>query len=430
MRPDNNTNNFDRRQNPSWLAAHLPRLNRSGSEDLFTLITAWLGNRLWSPSKNTDPKLLWNYIELHGLGGIAGKMTQLENIDCDYISDCGWERYLANTMHHARALKTCKRINDIANSKNYHVGIMKGPALAEHVYKDGGVRSYSDIDIYTDSKKTAQSLIEAVNGNTLTRSTNKHHRFGDTLKIDAKIDGWICEFTYPRNYSSDPMYDLINEYIDQIVCNNTNQTILNSVDPTIHMIYLILHMVIGHFYSRLIWFVDIEILYGEYKSKIDFDKIENILSKLQMANAAHYVLDFCKSNFESSIPQIALRGSNNKFSFHTTCLANKNIIHRRYSLDHIKKSRILNNYFLISFKFFLFADKTPLFGKNNAARWTTRRALNPFYIHNNIIFIFTKHCISLLFFITAKLFTLYEYFTNKLRIPFNNETISQTTKVS
>jgi len=405
---------YDRRENLSWLADHLARPDATLVQDLTNLMNAWLHSNPWVPSGKTDIQLLWQYIELQGLGGIAGKLAMDGKIDSDFLDLRCSERYLSNTAQHAMAMKVCKKITSSLYKLDMPAAVMKGPSLAEHVYQDGGIRAYSDIDFFMDSEKSVYELVRQLSGEIIQKPQNKHHKFADCVKIDARIDRWLCEFTIPSKYPAEPVYELMNHYLERIVktVDAKGSSVENRVDPTVHMVYLIIHMVIGHFYSRYIWFIDLEMMYRKYSSDIDFAEVRFILSQLSLTEAASTAIDFCRNNLKSQMPEIIPPKRNRRKGLFILCVQPSAITTRRYSLDQIDRKKVLYNYLMVCCKFFLLTDCSKSLFKSPAVQWTTRRFLNPMKIYDGIFYTLALASIALFVRLLSKAVLLFEKIRN------------------
>lgn len=414
MSKENTKNTHDRRDTPSWLADHLTKPDAPLVQDLLNLMNAWLHSEPWVPSRKTDIQLLWQYIELQGLGGIAGKLAMDGKIDSDFLDIRGSERYLSNAAQHARAMKVCKKITSALYTLGMPAAVMKGPSLAELVYQDGGIRAYSDIDLFMDSENSVYALVRLLSGEIIRKPQNRHHRFADCVKIDTRIDRWLCEFTVPSKHPAEPVYELMNRYLERIVktADAEGPSVENRADPTIHMVYLIVHMVIGHFYSRYIWFVDLEMMYRRYASDIDFGEILSILSQLSLTEAASIAIEFCRDKLKSQMPGLIPPKKSKMTRLHTLCTQPSAITIRRYSLDHLDGKKVLYNYLMVCCKFFLLTDRDkPLFS-SPAVQWTTRRFLNPMRIYDGTLYTFTLTSLALFGRLLSKAILLFEKIRN------------------
>mgnify|MGYP001223012540 CR=1 FL=1 len=414
MSKANINNAHDRRKNLSWLADHLAKPDAALVQDLLNLMNAWLHSDPWVPSGKTDIQLLWKYIELQGLGGIAGKLAMDGKIDSDLLDLRGTERYLSNAAQHAMAMKVCKKISSSLCILNMPAAVMKGPSLAELVYQDGGIRAYSDIDLFMDSENSVYELLRQLSGEIIKKPQSKHHRFADCVKIDTRIDRWLCEFTIPSKYPAEPVYELMNRYLERIVktAGAEGPSEENRADPTIHMVYLIIHMVIGHFYSRYIWFVDLEMMYRKYSTDIDFAEVHFILSQLSLTEAASTAIEFCRNNLKSQMPEFIPPKRRSRKGLFTLCAQPSVITVRRYSLDQIDRKKVYYNYLMVCCKFFLLTDRSKSPFKSPAVRWTTRRFLNPMKIYDGILYILALTSIALFVRLLSKAILLFEKIRN------------------
>lgn len=369
---------LDKRENPSWYADHLPALSESGLDEVCAVVRSFLSETRHCFSPDTDEKLLWNYLDIHGLGGIAGYMGMNGLLDDGYVSEQGFGRYMSNVLHHSKALNSARKIGAICSQMNIPLIVLKGPSLSENIYSDTGLRSYSDIDVYSDSAASAKKIISGLSGTFLSRPKTMHHFFGDAVKIDAKIDKLIYEFSYPVKFSGDPGAEYVGKNFFEIADYSGN--ILCMVDPVIYACYLILHMASGHFYSRLIWMTDIVMLARKFGEVFDYESLSRNLRDCGFLNSGHAVTKFCRDHLWNGMQVIPRAGSIFRMDFHYRCTEIRNIIERKYSLEHSQKSKILYNYFIISLKYFILSD-SGLASVFKAGIWTAGRISNPLGLH-------------------------------------------------
>jgi hypothetical protein len=184
------------------------------------------------------------------------------------------------------------------------VAIVKGPSLAVSAYGDAGCRSYSDIDICVRSEVDARQLVRALPDRHVqeTDQSSFIERLRDPGKIHLHGGGLTIEIAFPLVCECDPMLSLLHHNAARLLRVPASADALLSPDPTIHFIFLILHMTVNHWFSRLIWFVDLAALWRAASARIDLDLVRQELKRLGWCSAAASALDFGRRHFGADLP--------------------------------------------------------------------------------------------------------------------------------
>lgn len=392
-------NKIKAKNNTSWKVSNHSDLNSHETEAIFKLISTWINNTNTLDLSHYNEKTLWKYIDSHGLGGIAGNLCTNNKLKSDYINKKANHRYISNIFHTNKALEVCKKIYNHANLVNASIFFMKGPALSKNVYNDAGIRSFSDIDIFAKSYNDIIAIINSLQGK-ITKQPSKFrviHNLRNAIKIHTKIDGWDIEFMYLINNPSDPMYNLLLDHQNQFF--NKSNDLNKALNPYLeaHLIFLILHMSINHYCSRLIWFVDIVIFIKKYNNILNFDKFFSYLKNINMINITSIIFEFCNEHFNVKLPIVEPANMKWNYKFLKKIIISDMVINSKLAHQYQNKFKI---FFMILFKigtFYYFSDihKGNYF-KSLPAKWTTARFLNPLKIKNKIFTNFFEFLVSIL----------------------------------
>ncbi len=300
LRPFRNRNTVAR----SWATSHLRRLSEPQLEAVVGVMPAWLQRRRWAPPEG-EPELLWEFIDRHGLGGVLGSLVGAGLTPSGTLATLALDRYLSNSLHFERARKVCREIAAASERIGLPILNFKGPALAEQAYGDGGVRSFSDIDLWTESRAGALKLLGVLDARVIEDSDlgGPVRRIRAPGAILAVVDGWEMEIRYPTPEPTDPMLQLLAEFEDRWIwrCG-----LLAAPDATRHLLLLVLHMSWYHYWSRFIWFLDVAALMSRQRAAIDFDWLSGYTRRLRASNLSGIAASFCRRHIDPSIPELPL----------------------------------------------------------------------------------------------------------------------------
>jgi hypothetical protein len=329
----------------SWGTSHLRRLTRTDLDAVVAVMPAWLHHRAWQPPEGADTGLLWEFIERHGLGGALGALAADDLVPPGEIADLAMDRYLSNAIYYERARRTCRKVCGAAKQAGQPVLGLKGPALAAQAYGgDGGIRAFSDIDLWTVSRSGVFKLLDLL-GARVTEDTDLEgplRRIRAPGAIVASLDGWDIEIRYPTPEPTDPMLELLAGC--DLGSHLPDDGWLAAPDPARHLLVLLLHMSWYHYFSRFVWFLDLAALVSRRREEIDFDWLLHESRRLHAANLLAVAARFCRERIDPEFPEFPLARAAWNFGFLSRTASPGVVASGRFSLDQrnfASRSRVL-----------------------------------------------------------------------------------------
>jgi hypothetical protein len=318
---------------PSRDTSQLRRLSALELSALVGVMPAWLHRRKWIPPEGGDKNLLWKYIDSHGLGGAMGGLATAGLVADEEITPRALDRYLSNSLHYESARRTCGRIARTANELGVPVLNLKGPALAAQAYGDTGIRAFSDIDLWTNSRSGLLRLLHAldsriVQDNDLLGAVRRTRSPGN---IQATVDRWEIEARYPTARPSDPMLELLYKLGPEHW--REEEGWLTAPDPSMHLLILVYHMAWYHYFSRFIWFLDVATLVSRRRDEIDLDWVQFQARQLNTVNVLGIVSLFCRQHIDEEFPRFPLDTTAWNFPFLYLTVDTSVIAAERFSLN-------------------------------------------------------------------------------------------------
>ena len=338
---------------------HLHRLSASELGALVDVMPAWLHHRKWVPPEGCDKDLLWEFIECHGLGGALGGLAAAGLIPDVEIATRALDRYLSNSLHFEHAQRTCARIARTASELGIQILNLKGPGLAGQAYGDTGIRSFSDIDLWTNSRSGLLRLLHAldsqiVQDNDLQGTVRRTRSPGD---IQAIVDRWDIEARYPIARPTDPMLELLFELGPEHLCEEEGR--LTIPNPSAHLLILLFHMSWYHYFSRFIWFLDIATLVSRRRNEINLDWVQFHARRLNTANVLGIVALFCRQHIDEAFPSFPLNTTAWNFRFLSLTVDTSVIASERFSSQQDRLASLARVLWLRIHRHFLLSDPSP-----------------------------------------------------------------------
>jgi hypothetical protein len=317
---------------------------------------AWLHRRKWIPPEGCDKGLLWEFIERHGLAGALGGLAAAGLVPDEEIAPRALDRYLSNSLYFEDARRTCGRIARTAYELGVPVLNLKGPVLAGQAYGDTGIRAFSDIDLWTNSRTGLLRLLHAldapiVQDNDLLGPIRRTRAPGS---IEATVDRWEIEARYPTARPTDPMLELLFELGPEHWREEEGQ--LAAPGPSMHLLILLFHMSWYHYFSRFIWFLDIAALVSRRRDEIDLDWVQFQTRRLNTVNVLGIVALFCRQHIDDEFPGFPLDTTAWNFRFLNLTVDTSVIASGRFSLHQRRRYSLVRILWFRVCRHFLLAD--------------------------------------------------------------------------
>ncbi len=275
---------------------------------------------------------LWEVTEKHGLGGFIGCQS-IRQSQPDAQPQHAAARYYTNMISHERSKRVCAKVAEAARAESIGVAVLKGPALVEQAYGDGGLRGYGDIDLFVGSRDEALRLLAKLKCSDVFEKGvhGLSARLREPGKIAATLDGVTLELMYAVSAPTDPMQALLERHREALLTVPDGVAELLDPDPGLHFVFLILHMAVNHMVSRLIWYWDLAMLVQAQRARIDPQWIARELEALQVVNLACSVSRVCQRDWDIVLPvPVACPGWNQPFLRYAT--KPEVVLHRRLNV--------------------------------------------------------------------------------------------------
>jgi hypothetical protein len=363
----------------SWKTSHLPSLQEHETKGVLDLMGAWYHDEQFVFSEKCNWPILWEYIDRNGLGGILGSSI-LDGI-CEIpekFSQMASHRYFSNQMQYEQTRECCTVVGMAAQELNIPVRILKGPAIVHQGYVDTGVRSFSDIDIFTDSLESVHRLCEHLQGS-VRRSFEKQNvfeRLGESECFSFLLLDRELEFRYPLDPPGEPMFEMLLRHKENLLKVPRHADEILLPDVGLHLVFLIQHMAIHHLFSRFFWFLDLAVL-ARNNTQIDYEMVEEELQHLGLKNAAHVASQFCRTYIDPDFPVFTHLKPSWNYAMMTQLAAPDNIASGRFGIYHQNFSQKAYAYLVGVVSFYIIADPSEKllgFGTD----WTLNRLKNSF----------------------------------------------------
>lgn len=348
----------------SWEMSHLEPLREHEIQALLDLIRCWCEGRPWRYPAQCRRHLMLDFAERHGFSGVFGALAEkglgrLGN-DGEKLN----RRYMTNLLYHDKCMAICRRLQHQAMVLEIPFTVIKGPAITLFGYGDPGVRSYSDIDILTDSRNNALRLIRAAGGQLIEsrRGSSLRRRLNHPARVHARLDGWELEFCYTMERPADALFDLMHRYRERLLKIPTGHEELSVPDPSLHMVILIQHMA-RHLCNRFIWFFDLVVFERHNRKNLNWQWIQRELDLLELRHMGALISRFCRRHLSNTFPVIPCPTNGWNSAFHAAITSAEQIC-GNISLFHKQGWRKPFRYVLSPARFFLVSDSR---GQNRVA---------------------------------------------------------------
>jgi len=370
----------------SWKNTTLPRLGETVAHDLLRMMSCFLHDRQWTPSVGTDPAVFSGYAQEHGIGGVIGTLDNRGLLSAPpTIQKGGTEQYIANMIRHEQFSRLLRHVDRIAKKKTIRYAVFKGPALADHIYQDSGVRSYGDIDLLITGRTDLGTLLDdpffSNNRPDISYSATSFTHPGRTHVI---VNGLTLEFFFPITGICDPMFYFVQKHQEQLL-RPSRQDEYATPSHTLHFLFLLFHLQ-KHFCTRLIWHLDILLFFKKFYTVLDIQWIQEELKQMQLCQFSHYLNQFYKRYFDLDLglfPHRIKQGWNTTIIRH---MASIKQVHGTIGANRLKEYPFTTSAITIS-RLLIITDpeQQSFFRTSRGFEWTAALFCRKFYITNPII---------------------------------------------
>ena len=284
--------------------SHLPKLKPDELAFLLGLLASPAGKAPPAFPAKADAALLWEYFERHGVGGVLGFYAdRIPNLP-PALAEAARHRYWSNCLHSQQALQTCLAIVEAARRAGVTVFFVKGPALVDQGYGDGGLRGFSDLDLFTGSASEARRLAEACGARVLIDSEqqNAYQEIRDSGRLVVEVNSRPVEIRFPVAGWDGPLFDLFpNGRLPELVWTAKGLPVPNA---EWHFLFLLHHLMLHHFFGRFIWLLDLAVLARRERANLNWEKIIAESERLALREGLVAAANFCRQHLDPEFPEI------------------------------------------------------------------------------------------------------------------------------
>lgn len=262
-------------------------------------------------------------------------------------------RYSANLYRHKAFTNELKRILQIFNRKGVATLVLKGASLAENFYPLPELRPYSDIDLLVHKNdlkvvkeiliKSGYSPAEKANEEFNEKYWYSYQFFQNDKKVLLEIHWNIAQLQRYKINIESIWNGAISFKIDE------TESLMMSIEDLI--IYQSLHLAY-HYYSRLLWLIDIALIFLKKRDSVNWEKIIERCKTQRVCNPVYFTLLYLKNLLKVDIPKNVLKSLKPNF---LTYIA----IRSMFNTKTLPKRKIVENK-LLRFPFaLLLIDRMP-----------------------------------------------------------------------
>ena len=297
-----------------WAAArtsatsHLTKLDPAELSFLLGVLSCTRETRTLNFPADADAALLWEYFDRHGIGGVLGACTERVAGLPPGMAEAARHRYWSNCLQGEQARRRCAVLLEASEREGLTVFFVKGPAIVEQAYGDYGLRGFSDLDLFTASAEEARRLARVCGARAMIDSERQSIpcEVWDPGRLVAELDDWTVEMRFPVPGWHGPLFDLFpNGRLPEL-----ERTASGLVVPRAewHLLFLLQHLMIHHFFGRLVWLLDLAVLVGRHRTSLDWERVVRESKRLAMFEGLALAAGFCRDHVDPRFPEVASHG--------------------------------------------------------------------------------------------------------------------------
>jgi predicted nucleotidyltransferase len=253
------------------------------------------------------------FIKLSSLHGVAPILYKLLQTQRSKNNIPGWVIRKLRVLYVLNATKQNDMLNEFSkvfrklNGDGVSFIVLKGPHLAEVVYRDWALRPMGDLDILVneeDLSKASSSLQEIGYSNRKSESPHQHHHLPQFLKEGAapiEIHLGISS-TWPVAFTAD--YDGLWERAQRVKIGGVEILVLSLEDLILN---LSLHACQHNFRIRLMHIYDISQTLRQYKSQINWVELVSRAHLWNSIKALYLTLEVTHDLLGISVPEEVMK---------------------------------------------------------------------------------------------------------------------------
>ncbi len=215
--------------------------------------------------------------------------------------------WLAGRRQHLLGVEHLRGLLSVFEREGVPVIPLKGPALGEALYRDPGLRPFTDLDLLIHRADLRQAL------QVLSSLGYRHLAAGRPLEFELAYVGAAC-FVSPSGEPSGLPLDLhwellthpgvapasvvdSREFWDRAVKVEGWSRPVLALCPEDLLIYLALHWAVHHAFAGLIWKLDLALLLRRYAATLDWDAIAERAHRWRVRGVLYFALRLVQEDF-------------------------------------------------------------------------------------------------------------------------------------
>jgi len=205
------------------------------------------------------------------------------------------------------ALGDLKLITEMFSDEGIEVLFIKGVPFMFDIYRETGLRSFSDIDILVKDFGKPEGILKG-KGFTLheNRGFFNYYRSQRMYTLNKKI-----ALDVHVDFIGRRLHNMMLNIDKKRIWENKREVCMDDVriytlDIVHTLLYSCLHLAVQHGFLGLIWYVDIHEFISRYRNEIDWNRILELTQDYKIQRPVYYSLLFAKNMLGTPIPGYVL----------------------------------------------------------------------------------------------------------------------------
>lgn len=226
--------------------------------------------------------------------------------------------WVAFRRQHLSAVEQLSEVLLALERQGVPVILLKGPVLAEALYRDPGLRPFTDLDLLIDRADLPQAL------QVFSALGYRHLAADRSLEFELAYVGAACFVGAKRKAEGLPLdlhWELLThpgvapagvidtrEVWDRAVKVEWWNRPALALSPEDLLIYLALHWAIHHAFAGLIWPLDIALLLRRHGAALDWEAVAERARRWRVRGALYFALRGAEERFGAQVPVSLMAG--------------------------------------------------------------------------------------------------------------------------
>ncbi len=247
--------------------------------------------------KNGCAGILFKYVE----GGFAPSFQDYDLYRDHYLGIC-----LSNAVYRSASV----HLDEACRAQSIPYVLIKGAALLTTIYPEQGIRPLSDIDLIVGSRDDAVRLVEALglrlsagHGETFAQRYGEYDKIALPYVLEEERARANIEIHFPVIDSPYSISEFIGLAGPAFLKEPPVRGGVRIIDPTHHLVFLLLHLISQHLGGKLIWHLDIARLIEAHRRDIDWDRVAELSIQMGYRSAFSIMLSAIGDRMGVVIPE-------------------------------------------------------------------------------------------------------------------------------